>query len=219
MSIDASDAIARCIIYDPLFSGSIHTDANLWVFGKTAADGASHHSAVLRSLAVNDDDVHVAGCQIAAMQNASRGEPPPGEKRRYYCGFRNAVVASLPLKTERYEVVLTLSPENGIDAHVDVALTVFGDTKQEKANRRTEAGLALAEQFDPAIPHTCFCDQDDAMHPIARFTVSCLMGGLTEYAKEVALIADEPPLSGRDTLVTFFPGIADNPEGPQSGAA
>jgi hypothetical protein len=47
--------------------------------------------------------VHRIGCKIAASQNERAGHPPPGPKRRYYCGFRSASYASLPNLGDGYQ--------------------------------------------------------------------------------------------------------------------
>src|SRR4051794_22625853 len=96
MTIHGDDHLSRCIIYDKAFSGALHTDSNLFIFGKTQEDGASHESGVLRSLASDDAEVHEIGCGIAAKQNIERDNPTRGPKRRYYCGFRTAKVSEIP---------------------------------------------------------------------------------------------------------------------------
>ena len=163
------DIISRCIIFDRAFLGSEHIDGYLFRFeGSSKVDGASHESAVLRRLAPMDADVHAIGCKIAAVQNARKGEPPRGPKRRYYCGFRSARVKDLQLCGDQYTVVLDNDGEGAEPAHVDVALVVASSDRSEKATIITEAGLALAEVFGAATPHVCYMDVDDTAHPINR---------------------------------------------------
>ncbi len=174
------DETARCIIHDRAFDQNIHVDALLWRFESTKADGASHESAVLRRLAPTDEEVHHIGCGIAASQNQRKGNPPPGKNRRYYCGFRTAKYIALPKEGNGYKVSITNVPEDGENAHVDVALTVLVEGKSARATRRTDAGLALAEHFGPPTPYRCQADLDDNQHPFAIWGVTCLTAGLTD---------------------------------------
>jgi hypothetical protein len=155
MSVESekSDQISRCIIFDRFFQANVHTDELLWVFGKTSeATGASHESAVLRRLSPDAAHVHSIGCAIAGHQNIGRGNPPPGDRRRYYCGFRTAAVSDIPSEGDGYSITLTNLPENGVESHVDVAVTITVEGRSAKATRRTDAGIALAEQFGPPEP-------------------------------------------------------------------
>lgn len=177
-AIDESDEISRCIIFDRFFQNHVHVDSLLWLFGQSEADGASHESGVLRRLAPDKEHVHSIGCQIAERQNERRGNPPAGPSRRYYCGFRTASVASLPRLGDGYRIEYSLLPEDGIDAHVDVALFVTATGKSARATRRTDAGLALAEHFGPPLPHRCNCDEADEFHPFSIWGTECLFEGL-----------------------------------------
>lgn len=178
-SISEADQLSRCIIYNSLFCGDLHTDSELWIFGKRDQNGVSHQSGVLRRLAPEDKDVHAIGCSIAALQNVAKAQPPPGETRRYYCGFRTALVRDLTLESPgRFCVELSCKEENGVAAHVDVALTVYGATKQVAANQRTEAGMTLASAFGAPVAHVCGCDADDHLHPLKRWGLECLTSGL-----------------------------------------
>jgi hypothetical protein len=180
VSIEPEDEIARCLIYPQFFEGSIHVNGKLWEFGKRASDGASHQSAVLRRLAANTGDVHRIGCKIAAIGNERLGPEVDPEKKRYYCGFRSALVNDLQLVSDDYRVVITSLPEFGEDAHVDVALFINDDVPRNRhANLRTAAGLALAEAFpQEPEPHRCAVDKDDPNHPFVRLGEGCLSSGL-----------------------------------------
>lgn len=179
VEIDDSDEISRCIIYDRAFDQDIHVDEKLWIFGRADSDNLSHESAVLRRFAPQADDVHQIGCNIAEHQNERNDQPERGPKRRYYCGFRTAPFASLPKGGEGFEILIRHDPEDGVKAHVDVALRVTVEGKNARAGCRTEAGLALAEQFGPPAGHQCECDNDDDHHPIALWGLCCLTGGLS----------------------------------------
>ncbi len=176
--ITQDDEVSRCIIYDRFFSGNIHLDSHLFIFGQAGSDGAAHESLILRCLAPDDEDVHRAGCRITERQNTRKGQPPSGPDRRYYCGFRNARVSDLELVGDDYVVTLSNIEEYGEVAHVDVALQISVKGKSARGTRRTAAGLALAEAFGPPIPHICPCDALDAEHPIVRLGVECLTSGL-----------------------------------------
>ena len=173
-----NDEIARCVIYDRLFQGDIHVDEMLWPFQQSKADGAAHESAVLRRIAITSGDVHRIGCKTSETQNNRKGNPPPGKTRRYYCGFRNALVSNLILVGNNYRIVLTNLPENDEEAHIDVALFIYAEGKSHRANVRSEAGLALAEGFGPPEPHVCDCDRNDEEHPVIKHGEACLFGGL-----------------------------------------
>lgn len=178
MAVDivSDDLISRCIIYARAFDGEVHVNSRLWPFGASGEDGAAHESGVLRRLAADDIQVHRIGCQIAAGQNAAKGEPPSGPNRRYYCGFRTARCGDLLMMGEGYHIVLTNVAENGEESHVDIALFITVEGKNARANRRTDAGLSFAEAFGPAVPFVCECDSLDDHHPINRFGVKCLAG-------------------------------------------
>ncbi len=177
--IEAADRISRCIIYHRFFEGNVHVNDLLFNFGQAKADGAAHESAVLRSLAPTDADVHRIGCKIVAKQN----DLPATKQsdRRYYCGFRTADVNALPLEGDGYRIELTNVEELGEKAHVDVALRIFVTGSNPRATRRTAAGMALAEKFGPVSPHICPSDNDDPGHPIIRWGVQCL-GGTVRWA-------------------------------------
>lgn len=166
------DEVSRCIIYARAFSENVHIDELLWRFESTQSDGASHESAVLRRLAPLEADVHRIGCAIAEHQNIRNSST--GSSRRYYCGFRSARYDTLPTEGDGYTIAVTNVPEGGEDAHLDVALTISVTGKSAKAQRRTDAGLALAEQFGPPTPHICECDKTDGDHPINRWGLGCL---------------------------------------------
>ncbi|MGQ3100234.1 MAG: hypothetical protein ACT6RX_04285 [Sphingopyxis solisilvae] len=187
LNIDHSDEISRCIIYDRAFEHDLHVDAFLWRFESKSDDGVYHESAVLRRLAPDGSDVHKIGCSIAATQNFRKSEPQPGPSRRYYCGFRTAAVASLPCSGEGYLVVLTHLPEDGEHAHVDVALHLTVEGRSARATCRTNAGLALAEQFGPPASHCCECDATDEYHPLALWGDECLFSGLRDRWSDLKL--------------------------------
>lgn len=187
VEIDDADEISRCIIFDRAFEDDLHVDALLWRFESKDDDGVYHESAVLRRLAPEEADVHRIGCGIAAAQNARKKEPEPGPRRRYYCGFRTASYASLPSEGEGFIIAITNMPEGGEDAHVDVALTVTAESKNARAVSRTDAGLALAEQFGPPAPHRCECDIADDLHPFSRWGAECLLSGLRDRWPSVQL--------------------------------
>lgn len=178
--IEASDTIARCLIYNRFFPGNIHTDAVLFAFGGSGADGKAHESAVLRSITPEASEVHRIGCKIAGSQNASRGEPAPGPDRKYYCGFREACVGDLQLEDDAWRVTLTNVPEHGEEAHVDVALELLAEGKSARSVARTDAGLALAEAFGQPVAHVCHCDIGDDEHPFVKLGVHCLTSGLKD---------------------------------------
>jgi hypothetical protein len=176
VALEQDDSVSRCIIYSRFFRENIHTDALLWQFGESKADGASHESGVLRRLAPTDDDVNRIGCSIASSQNDRQGNPAPGPKRRYYCGFRTARYGDLPLQGDGYNLVVTNVPENGEDAHLDFALTITVHGKNARNNCKTDLGLALAEHFGLATAHRCACDLEDQEHPLTKFGEDCLFG-------------------------------------------
>lgn len=197
--IERTDAIARCLIYNRFFPGNIHTDAILFAFGASGEDGRAHESAVLRSLAPEASDVHRIGCKIAAVQNASRGEPEPGPSRKYYCGFRHAAIGDIQLEGESWRVVLTSAPEHGEDAHVDVALELLTDGRSARAVARTDAGLALAEAFGPPHPHVCACDGEDGEHPLVRLGEGCLTSGLKDRWPDLRVELQELAVTEKET--------------------
>ena len=185
MSFEATDALSRCIIYDRAFKNNLHVDQVLFIFTQTQDDGASHESGVLRSLAPSANDVNRIGCSIAHSQNARKQFPPPGPDRRYYCGFRTAIVGDLQLQGDGYEVKLSLDNEGGEPAHVDIALFVTGKSKSERATIKADAGLTLAEVFGPAEEHICEADANDQNHPLIRYP-TCLSADIS--SKNIYLI-------------------------------
>lgn len=175
-----TDEISRCIIFDRAFEGDVHVDSRLFRFeSRNDADGSYHESGVLRRLAAKIEEVHLIGCLIAETQNARKAvPPPPGLERRYYCGFRTALYSQLPTLGNGYTITITHSPEDGIDAHVDFQLAFDPPltSKSARATRRTDAGLAIAEQFGCAEPHCCDCDKGDEHHPLLKWGPRCLDG-------------------------------------------
>lgn len=174
-----SDEIARCIIFDKAFSHDVHIDEHLWIFGQSDEHGKSHESALLVRLAQEPEMLHAMGCHIAAVQNTFRNDPVPGPKRRYYCGYRLARFGDLPKAGDGYTIEISLQPENGLEAHLDVALTIHVSGKSARRTRKTDAGLALAEQFGAPVPHVCKCDEADTFHPINQWGEKCLFGSDT----------------------------------------
>jgi len=179
VELNSDDCLSRCIIFDRAFDQNIHVNTCLWHFDSSREDGVRHESAVLRRLAPKSEDVHRIGCAIAAAQNERKNSPPPGRTRRYYCGFRTAKLSNLPNTGDGYSITYTNVPENGEEAHVDVALKILVEGKSARANRRTDAGLALAEAFGPPEPFCCECDVCDGFHPIALWGVDCLIVGIS----------------------------------------
>ncbi len=180
VAMAAEDELVRSLIFSRFFPGNIHTDSVLWAFGKTLDDGAAHESGVAVSLAPTVAEIHRVGCSIAANQNADRGEPEPGPKRKYYCGYRRAKVSGLPLVGDTYEVTLTIDGEGGEPSHVDVALHYKVQGTNPRANARTIAGLALAAAFGPPDPYICAKDQQDDKHPLVREGITCLTAGFVD---------------------------------------
>ena len=209
VELDGADEISRCIIYDRAFEADAHVDSHLWRFENSSPDGVYHESAVLRRLAPTEDDVHQIGCGIAQRQNERKQQPEPGPKRRYYCGFRTATLISLPRQGDGYSVEFTNLPEDGEEAHIDVALIITVEGKSARAVRRTDAGLALAEQFGPPAPHVCECDLNDGHHPINAWGEQCLCKELTQQWSSVRLdgpVADAPMLG----LLPHLPSPAND---------
>lgn len=190
-AIGVDDSISRCIIYDRFFDGNTHIDDLLFQFGQSEEDGASHESAVLRSLALNDADVHAVGCKIAQSQNARKNNPLPGKGRRYYCGFRTARVGDMPLCGPGYCVKLTNDGDEGEKSHVDVALYIEAKEKSRRNTLKTNAGMALAEAFGPPTPHICNCDEGDEEHPLNKYGINCLINGLLHRWPDV-LVPNSP---------------------------
>jgi len=203
VAIQADDIIARCLIYPQLFMGNIQASDKLWEFGQRAADGASHLSAVLKRLAPTNNDIHAFGCRLAKQQNDGlaerlKVEEPPQDKKRYYCGFKEAQVDKLCITSENYRIVITNVPEHGEDAHVDVALFISeGVAKNKFANLRTSAGAALAEAFAKAEPHRCAADEGDQQHPFERLGMECLNADLPgPWQGKTVRLNEEPTLQG-----------------------
>lgn len=175
--ISDDDEIARCIIFPKAFQGAIHTDEMLFSFGETKADGASHESGVLCRLTAGSEGIHSIGCGIAAFQNEQRNFEPASAKRRFYCGFRKAIARDVSISGDGYKVTLTLDGEGGQEAHIDIALFVEGETKNERNLYKVEAGMALAEVFGPVDPHMCATDADNDRHPLV-VDPDCLTRGM-----------------------------------------
>ncbi|SFO18904.1 hypothetical protein SAMN05428984_2622 [Sphingomonas sp. OK281] len=58
---------------------------------------------------------------------------------------------------------------------MDVALFIDKDVPKNRfANRRTAAGIALAEGFSDVEPHMCKVDEGDSNHPFERIGVDCV---------------------------------------------
>jgi len=209
VEITAADEIARCIIFDRAFEEDVHVDGVLWIFESSDDEGIYHESAVLRRFAPLSEDVHKAGCKIAAKQNArkseqyaKRGKAVPDTARRFYCGYRSASYASLPKAGDGYLIEITHSPEDGEEAHVDVALTVTVEGRNARATRRTNAGLALADHFGRPEAHRCPCDADDNYHPFSRWGEKCLFVGLRDAWPDLHIpgIVQETAAPGGDDI-------------------
>lgn len=171
--LEEDDSLARCIIFPRFFSqDQIHVDELLWEFPKTEADGAGHESGVLRRLAPRTEQVHEVGCSIAAFQNQNR----PGKVRKYYCGFRNARYADIPLVGQHYVLEITRTIELGQEAHLDFALRITVEGRSARNTAKTNARMAIAEAFGPAVPFVCDCDTEDDQHPFKLFGDECLNG-------------------------------------------
>ncbi len=177
MQVLPDDEVSRCIIFKKAFISGIHVDEVLFVFPDSPRE-----SGVIRRLASKDSDVHRIGCKIARGQNTRLGNPPPGPKRRYYCGFRTAEVSAMVLSGNDYVISLTHQPEGGEESHVDFEINLAaGLTRNERATTKLEAGLILAEAFGAAVAHICEEDQQDGEHPINR-DPSCLTRGFPRVA-------------------------------------
>lgn len=164
--ISDNDVIARCIIYPGAFKGGVHVDEALVPFSSRDADGASHVSGVLRRLAPADQDVHRIGCKISAAQNV-RGNLP-SDRRRYYCGFRDALRSDIVFEHPDVTLRIELDNEGDEPAHVDIALTVNVDNKSARNTLKAAVALALAEIFGSATPHICADDIFDQNHPLSK---------------------------------------------------
>jgi hypothetical protein len=177
LALFPNDEISRCIIFDRAFENGMHVDKFLWRFETASVDGIYQESAVLRRIAQTSIEVHFIGCGIASGQNARKNDPPSGPTRRYYCGFRTALISQLPQSGNGYTISISHAPEVDIPAHVDVRLIVDPAlSRNARATRRTDAGIALAEEFGTAEPHRCECDLVDDLHPIAQWGPNCLNG-------------------------------------------
>lgn len=171
IALEMDDSVARCIIFPRFFSeDQIHVDELLWRFDNSGEDGQGHESGVLRRLTPKTEQVHEIGCGIAALQNET------AKARKYYCGFRNARYGSIPLTGPNYILTVTNTVELGQEAHLDFALQITVQGKSARNNAKTNARLAIAEAFGPAIPHKCCCDIDDLQHPFKQFGNDCLNG-------------------------------------------
>lgn len=184
--ISLTDEISRCINYGKFFHNGRATQDLLWkLYPQSGDNGLYRESAVLRSLAVNDGEVHQIGCDIASRQNIrvrkTKGDKWKHTDQKYYCGFRTAEVSKMTLHGKDFIVKLTLLPENGIESHVDVSVKINLDDSDARALARAEASLAIAEAFGPPIPYRCPCDEDDSLHPFIRFGCDCLVA---EYTNE-----------------------------------
>jgi hypothetical protein len=180
-----TDEICRCIIFDRAFQQELHVNEFLWRFDSSRnASGDYEESGVLRRLAPMDDDVHHFGCGLAAGQN-EKNQPESGPKRRYYCGFRVAKFRNLPEDTDKYSI----SYINDEGAHVAVILSIKVTSRSARANCRTDAGLALAEQFGPPVPFICDCDANDQNHPINLWGEACLFKSINNFVNSTEIIA------------------------------
>jgi hypothetical protein len=189
--IAAEDEIARCLIFPKAFQNAIHTDEVLLVFGSSGEDGASHESGVLCRLAPTDREIHCMGCGIALRQNERASFATDSPKRRFYCGFRKAIAKDIAIRGDKYSVTLTLDGEGGEAAHVDLALRVESDGKNERATIKAEVALALAEVFGPAVSHICECDLENERHPL-KADPECLVRGIPRFATlQTSLLAGE----------------------------
>lgn len=179
-----TDKISRCITFGKFFHNGRATQDLLWKLHPRSGDnGLYRESGVLRSLAVNDDEVHQIGCSIAAGQNlrvrGTKGEKWKPSDQKYYCGFRTALVSEIisiiEMEEQSFKVKLTLLPEKGIESHVDVSVKINLENSDDRALARAEASLALAEAFGPPVPYRCPCDEEDLQHPFERFGCDCLV--------------------------------------------
>jgi hypothetical protein len=180
-AVDGDDEIARCIIFPKAFQGAAHTDEVLFVFGQSGADGRSHESGVLCRLVGSDGGIHDVGCRIALIQNERAGTDPSSSKRRYYCGFRKAVAKDVAISSDKYRVTLTLDGEGGEAAHIDIAVWIGGESKNERSTIKVEVGLILAEAFGPVVSHICAGDVGDERHPL-RSDPECLIRGIPRFS-------------------------------------
>lgn len=139
-------------------------------------------SGVWRRKAPKEADVHAIGCDIAKSANANQSkkrlkqglseETIPGEDRKYYCGFREASKALLEVRTDRFSVKITHLPEGGLDAHVEIKLTVNAGV--QKAVAMIEASMAMSRVLGGPFAHTCAGDAGDQKHPLVLVGPACL---------------------------------------------
>ncbi|MEG3169925.1 hypothetical protein U1737_17170 [Sphingomonas sp. LB3N6] len=212
-SLRPDDQIARCLIYPQFFEGSIHVNGKLWEFGKRADDGASHQSAVLCRLAPPPNEVHRVGCKIAKAGNDRLGDNLTAEKKRYYCGYRIAVLDSMVLVGDKYRIELRLQEELGEKAHVDVALFISTDAPRNRhAQLRTAAGIALAEAFTSIpVSHRCEVDDGDDNHPFSRLGEDCLEAGLLGPWQGKSLHLTDAAIINNIVELGGWPGLLEAP--------
>ena len=173
--IPSEEVVARSLLYSVFFDNEMLAESLIFPWGKSAPDGAYHASLAWRRFAPEDEDLHAYGCRLAANQNVRLGEPARGEdRRRYYCGFKQATAGALTIENDFFRTELRHLPEGGEAAHVDLSLTLKMDGKAARANARSEAGLELVGALSPTAPHVCECDLADEFHPISRWGHQCL---------------------------------------------
>jgi|CXWL01.1.fsa_nt_gi hypothetical protein len=173
--IKEDDAAARLIFFATAFENDVVRDEQLWRFTNVkTARNRYETSLYLRRMIPVDAEVHEVGCKLAAAQNSSRGNPPPGDiTRRYYCGFSDAQIAGLRLSDDRYWTELELAEQDGIAAHLAFFLQTADGSKKERADWRTEACAKLSAALTPIKLHRCAADLGDGHHPTQRFGVKC----------------------------------------------
>lgn len=171
--IQDNDLAARLVMFNQAFDNGVVRDDQLWQFSKVS-DNRYETSIFLRRLIPADSLVHGLGCNLAAKQNAARGEPAPGdERRRYYCGFCEALCGQLSLKTERFHTELHLKEEDGVAAHIAFFLQTPNGTKKERGQWRSEACAVLSAALGAIKLHRCTSDAADKHHPSERLGLKC----------------------------------------------
>lgn len=160
--------LARLIIYRKFFDNDRLSNFNMFDFSEDSRDdGKKTESLCWRQLCPNDEDLHTAGCAMAARQNSARADPI-GPKRRYYVGFREAAAADLLLDNERFTTSVDADPLPDAPYHVHLTLSFKVTDKKDRAQARSEAKSLLGRVFKAVTAHICTDDDGDDNHPARR---------------------------------------------------